>query len=458
MENLDLDIGNYTIKDIERFFQLKPNSEYTASDIEYKEYSIREQLLTSGHINKRFKRDLIEFLTVAKEWLILVKCKKTAPTVVPKNYKLDKLDVPLSKEIIPRTDEIINRPDTNFTHVSTGDFFPGVMNPLKTRIITKCLTIDSRFREEYYSTVCSDYTFQIPDKLHKVVSMQLASFELPITWYGISSDYGNNYIFIAVEYTPIPNDTNAGSITIDPATNTAQIAAKFTIPSGNYNSIDFINTINNVISPKIPAISTATVNIPSDINNIFSYIQFGLDISTTGSGTGKVTLRTVGTLATFGTTYASNIKSITLDFSLDENGEPSNTDITSRMGWNLGYNRPIYSGKTSYVAEMIAEPATTRYIYLVIDDYTNACHSNYLSTFTKSVLSSNILARVSVRGSYFSLLMDNDHAVISEPRRYFGPVDIQRMRIRLIDEYGRTLNMNNANFSFSIILKMLYDL
>ena len=82
--NLDLDIGNYSIKDIERFFQLKPRLKYSAADIEQKEYQIREQLLMSGHISKRFKRDLIEFLSLAKDWLIYVKCRpfERQPTVI----------------------------------------------------------------------------------------------------------------------------------------------------------------------------------------------------------------------------------------------------------------------------------------------------------------------------------------------------------------------------------------
>lgn len=440
MENLDLDINNYNIKDIERFFQLKPDSNYTASDIEYNEYKIREQLLVSGHINKRFKRDLIEFLTEAKEWLTFVKCKKTEPTTIPKNYKLDKLDTPLSKEPNPRTDEIINRPEPNFIHTSPGDFFPGSMNQLKTRIVTKCLTIDTQFRDNYYSTQSSDFIFQLPGKLNKVVSMQLGSFELPITWYGISSDYGNNYFFIAVEYNPIIFD-DAGNL-IDTSTEVTSIAAKFTIPNGNYNSIDFITKLNGAIAFSGPVSNLKT--------NIFSYIQFTLDVTNTGSGTGKVTLSTTGV-------YAKNVKSISLDFTLDENGQTSNTNICTRIGWNLGFNRPTYSGSTSYTAETVVEPAAVRYIYLCVDDFTNSAQNNFITAFTKSILSPNILARVSVRGSYFSLLMDNDHSVISEPRRYFGPVDIQRMRIRLMDEYGRILNMNSANFSFSLILKILYD-
>ena len=74
---LDLDIENYNIKDIEKFFRFPQNSSYTAIDVELRENEIREQLLKSGHINKRLKRDLITFLTLAKQWLINAKCVNT---------------------------------------------------------------------------------------------------------------------------------------------------------------------------------------------------------------------------------------------------------------------------------------------------------------------------------------------------------------------------------------------
>jgi len=63
-----------------------------------------------------------------------------------------------------------------------------------------------------------------------------------------------------------------------------------------------------------------------------------------------------------------------------------------------------------------------------------------------------------LKASYFSLLMENDYNIVSEPRNYFGPVDIQRLRIRIYDERGNVLNMNNANFSFCLNFKLLYDL
>ena len=126
MEQLDLDINNYNINDLERFFQINPRAKYSEGDIELKEYNIREKLLASGHIDKRFKRDLIEFLELAKNWLIFVKCRKgnlAKPTTIPDNYKLDTMDTPISKEVEPRTNELINRDETQFVHSSNSDFF-----------------------------------------------------------------------------------------------------------------------------------------------------------------------------------------------------------------------------------------------------------------------------------------------------------------------------------------------
>ena len=435
MDNLDLDINNYSIKDIEKFFRFSTKTKYNAKDIEEREYEIREQLLSSGHINKRFKRDLIEFLTLAKNWLIHVKCNNTnnQPTTIPKNYKLDNLDTPISKEPISRTEEIINRTDTQFVHSQNSEYFPGTINPLNTRVITKCLNIDTRFRENIYSTQSSDFTINLPIKFNKVVSMQLSSIEIPIAFYGISQAYGNNFLYLKVNYNSFDI---SGAVISDEKI--------ITIPDGNYNAIDFIDTINSLLAPK-------TNNVLINPNDIFSYLLFTIDINSNGSGTGKVILTTNGT-------FSSYINEVILDFTRNINGGTDNIPISSKIGWNLGFLKHKYTGNITYTSDTILEPATIRYIYLAIDDFNNSSNNHFISVFNKSILSPNILARISIKGSYFALLMENDYNIVSEPRKYFGPVDIQKLRIRLFDEHGRILQMNNSNYSFCLNLKMLYDL
>lgn len=433
MENLDLDINNYSIGDIEKFFQLKPNGKYSAADIELKEYNIRETLLSTGHIDKRFKQNLIEFLQHAKKWIVSVKCEPPkAPTSIPANYKLDPIDSPVLNAVPSRQAELITRPETQFVYANTSQYFPGKLNQLDTRTITKSLNIDTRFRDNLYATHSSDFTLQLPTKFNKVVSMSLSSLELPVTFYSISSYYGNNFVYLCVSYT----DSSGGLLISDKV---------LVIPDGNYNANDLVDRMNLLLAP---IVSDGTLANP---DNIFSYIQFTLDITSSGSGTGKLTMQPTGLLA-------DRITNIMMDFTRDINGIVDNVEVSTRLGWNLGYIRRKYDGQTSYTADAVIDPASLRYIYLAVDDFCNSSHNHFVNVFNDSIMNPNILARISVKGAYFSLLMENDFNIVTEPRTYFGPVDIQRLRIRLFDDRGRLLNMNNANYSFCLDLKMLYDL
>jgi hypothetical protein len=435
MESLDLDINNYSINDIEKFFRFKPKSKYKASDVELREAEIREKLLSSGHIDKRMKRDLIEFLTTAKQWLIEEKCEQPRqPTIIPKNARLDMSEFPASRIPPSRESEIIVRPETQFIYTQDSDFLPGSMNPLKTRVISKCLTIDTRFRDNFYTTSSTDFTFQMPLKLSKVVSMQMSSFEIPVSFYGISASYGNNFLFISIVY-PNPGYDD------EPIVEEKIII----IPDGNYNAQDLIDKINDLLCPK------NFDGSPLNPENIFTYVHFKLDVTESGSGTGKVTLETTGM-------RSCEITEIKLDFTRDINGNEDSVDISSKIGWNLGFTHKKYEGKRSYISDTLIEPATIRYIYLAIDDFNNSVNNHFITAFNKSILNPNIIARISIKGTYFSLLMENDLSIVTEPRKYFGPVDIQRLRVRLFDDHGRILEMNNANYSFCLVFKMLYDL
>jgi hypothetical protein len=436
MDGLDLDINNYTIKDLERFFQIAPNKKYSAADIELKEAELKEVLLSTGHINKKFKRDLMAFLDTAKDWLITVKCKNETknPTSFHNVPKMEKYpNVPASREAMPRMEELMERPETPYVNTYSSEYFPGIMNPLKTRIISKCLNIDTRFRDNMTLTTSSDFLVNLPIRLQKVVSMQITAIEFPVSFYGISSKYGNNYFYISATQQLI----DGGDI--------SEESKIVIVPDGNYNATDFIDTINTLISGTNPDGS------PLDPNSLFNYIMFRLDVSQTGSGTAKVYIETTGNLD-------YTIKEINIDFSKDINGNADKAPVTSKIGMNLGFLKRKYQGATSYVSETLIEPATVRYIYLAIDDFNNNVNNHFISAFNSSILSPNILARISVKGSYFSLMMETDLNMTTEPRKYFGPVDIQKMHIHVYDDHGRILDMNNSNFSCCILFKMLYDL
>jgi hypothetical protein len=185
-------------------------------------------------------------------------------------------------------------------------------------------------------------------------------------------------------------------------------------------------------------------------DSIFSYVQFYFDLTDTGSGTGKTYITATGE-------HAGLITNIKLDFALDFDENVIQGDISTRIGWNLGFQRRVYDGDIIHISETVIEPVTIRYLYLAIDDFHNSVNNHFITAFKDHILSPNILARIALKGSYFSLIMENNIHIVSEPRKYFGPVDIQRFRIRVYDDRGRILNMNNSDFSFCLNFKLLYD-
>jgi hypothetical protein len=465
MQPLDLNIDNYTQNDLEKFFKLPKN--YNHNEVELMESKIREQLIQSGHVAKSMKRDLIVFLRNAKEKLVDFKQKiKTKidlkhATMLPMNTRLDATEYN-SNPNVSREQELNLRERTQFIHTQTSEFLPGKVNPIHTRVISKCLTIDTRFRSNYFSTQSSDFTFQMPVILNRVVSMQLSSFEIPVSFYGISNYNANNYLHIRINYNDLDNIPTEFSHT-------------FTIPDGNYNAQALLDTINNLISSLDNPDKEQSIDLMKNIRFILGIDSSGG--SGSGSGNGLVYVAYNKSTVTDG-----SLNFIKFDFRLNSDGNIDTVDYSKKIGWNLGFNKPNYtftknnsiefphyftftdqtdvpSNYNIYgISDMIIEPATIRYIYLAIDDFNSSVNDLFTTAFYTSIMSPDVIARISLKGSYFSLLMENDLNVVTEPRVYFGPVDIQKIRVRLYDDKGNILQMNNSNFSFCLVFKMLYDL
>ena len=126
-------------------------------------------------------------------------------------------------------------------------------------------------------------------------------------------------------------------------------------------------------------------------------------------------------------------------------------------GWMFGFRQPIYSSnQSSYTSEGILDILGPKYLYLVVDDLQKSSNINFFSNSEESLLNGNILARISMKGYAFSIQSQSDFRVYSEPRYYYGPVNIHNLNVKVIDEYGRILNLNNMDFSFTLSLDTIY--
>jgi hypothetical protein len=495
----DFDIQHYSIHDIENLFQLPKNIKYTIDDVKLRRREFYEKIIhsSSGTTNRTFIRKLNTFLDQACDLLsyflrdgrgnAFSEGRRQSSSEYDKNHPVQ---TAITKYEIERTKtetgvdpnmvldyhnnvrtlssnntfasgdyhdrgkhEVIPPSVPEFNMVMQNEFNPGKLNPIHTPVLTKCLNIDTRFRESLYTTQSSDFIFSLPTKIRKVVSMQLSAYEFPVTFYSTSQSYGNNYFNIFCTYN---DEVYSKSMTI---------MRTIFISDGNYSALDLINKINVQLCPR-REIDNSLLNNNltgggdlvytgiADASGIFNCIQLSIDITDSGSGSGKVTL---GTVDQVGYAHSKNITAIGLDFTLDKNGEKDLINITSKIGWNLGFIRPKYSGKTQYISDTLPDPAAIRYLYLVINDFNNSVNNHFVGAFNNWILNDNILARIPINGQYFNILMENQLSQHLEPRRYFGPVDIQRLQIQLLDDHGRVLDINNANYSLCLTFKCMYD-
>ena len=123
-----------------------------------------------------------------------------------------------------------------------------------------------------------------------------------------------------------------------------------------------------------------------------------------------------------------------------------------KLGWKLGFRNGKYTGNSAYVTEGVASLSGASYLYLAVNDYNNYSNT-FFSAFNQSLLNKDIVARIAVQSSRNSAITYSNIGRITTPRQYYGPVDIEKMQVQMLDEYGRILNLNNMDFSFVLEFK-----
>ena len=410
--NFDLNIENYTRDELIQMFELPLN--FDKNILEIKQAKLRDSIFNNKEINKDTQTKTIQFLIKAKNIILnenqphSSNLQKKIEDFYNSSYELKTSQLEDKEEHMVQV-----RPQKPYLSSYPSEFFPGVINPIKKRTTKKNLNIDSKFRENYFTNPSSNFNFNLPVNINDVLQMQLASIELPTTYYVVSKQYGNNFF----------------SITVNTSTTVINI------PDGNYDQITMMEAINNQL-----LLAGAPFNAVSFVINLTN--------ATTGSGQ---------TLVGFNDLSGNTV--LTLNFQADRNGiDDRNTPLPLKFGWIIGFRNGVYANNLNYVSEGVVDVTGPKYMFLAIDDYKNNVNNNFYSAFNSSILNKNILARISLQANTFNVLEQNNLNLVTTPREYFGPVDIQILNVQLLDEYGRIVDLNNMDFSFCLTLTTVYDL
>ena len=287
-----------------------------------------------------------------------------------------------------------------------------VVKPTK----TKYLTLDTRFRDGYDFNTNANYNITLPERVNNVRSMHLRNIEIPVTYYNISCALGNNKFTIKI----------------------LQNEKEFVVPDGQYTQDELKTAINNLLSNAGTPHSTITVSIQ---NRKWRFEN---------TGTNPCTI----TFDKPEYTFANGVKV--------EKKDAPNADQMSRLGWKLGYRKKKYEVDSTNAeeGESFIDINGPRYLYLIVDEFTNGNPHSFLGVSKTSQLSSQqILARIAIDYNNFPfgsiIPAEKDNYALSDTRRYANEVDLQRMNIRLVDEFGKIMDLNGTDISMCLELEHL---
>ena len=287
-----------------------------------------------------------------------------------------------------------------------------VMTNVSKQTKTKYCNIDTRFHDDYdnYSQTLGGqsvpwFTLTMPQPITDVKSITASNIELPISFYNISASLENNIILID--------------------------SSSVVIPDGNYDAstlkTEFVKQLG------ISGISGVVFDISNShslfTNNRGSPIQIQFAVKNVCSNA-------------------------FVDF--------DKYNFKSKLGWFLGFRNISYTIKNggTYFSESMIDLNTPRYIYLAIDEFTSGNQNSFLSPLTNSIINKNILAKISLDYNHYkfgSILPANEYNGLlkSDIRNYNGKVNIQKLKVQLLNEYGNAIQLNGLDFSFC--LKIEYE-
>tara|TARA_B100001287_G_C22669622_1_gene524637 strand:- start:826 stop:2328 length:1503 start_codon:yes stop_codon:yes gene_type:complete len=494
LTNFDLKIGNYNNKDLESILGLQ--YPYSELDLQNNVQELIRQVSDNNTLGPVKTEEIVKFLKSSEDRLSQAKTTGSGTThevdfhnnpeintkhlgdgTVQSRYSLTGGVIPFKRDIGRTVDEPIAP--------------IGSINPINTHTITKLVNIDTQFRENYYTTLSTDLQFTLPMKLERVIQMSIQDAIMPISWYAVSENRGNNkfcidVIDVSAGTLAFSGSGGASGASCEEISNKNQASGgaiyktvNVTIPNGNYTSPfeseraglpNIVDAVNDAMMIALQAQS----NLPRIIYGIDKasgksyFIEQIIDVSGSGISPSYIppTYRLSG-----------------LRFNVTQEFQPDYlTPIQQKAGWMLGFRNAEYLGpKTDcdiakfsirwdnannassranlFISEGIPQVKGPSYGYITVNDFNNNVNQVYTQAFSSSLYTnSNVMSKISLAqlqasGSFVSTSVLGTVTT----RTYFGPVDIQRLHIQFLDEYGQVIDLNNMDWSFTLSFILQYD-
>jgi hypothetical protein len=433
MDNLDLNINNYSISNLKSFFGLPLDDCLSVSTLEECKNKYEKIIDNDKNFSENYKLSLHEFINTGIDLL-----SKTI-----ENISYSQNEEPIMHAKVPFDDlsghMIVTKPSSAFIYTNPSEAFAGQVNPLERRIIVKQICFDTLFRENYETTDSEEIMFQLKEPLNNIISMQLVAFDLPRMWYTFSKELNNVKMKI--------NLYNLSTI--------SEVNEIITLPDGNYNSEDFSTTMNNIFND----------------NPYLNIFLFNVDTIT---GKSIITVNPAATNSPYNSSGASYSPNFYYEIIFVDDTQ----DIRTALGWYMGFRKRKYkiTKSDSFISYTYSSSSTNtfegylqsescftsnveNYLYLDVNDFNNNYNANTVVAQSNysSFICQSVLGRITLSSVPFTTVTDTKADMIYKTREYFGPVRIHKLMIRLLNKFGQSVKMLQNDYSFVLEFKQLYS-
>ena len=430
--SFNLNIYNYGKDELEKLLSLR--TQYTNDDVSGSCAKLRDRLFQDTSKSQADKGKINDFLEKVK--VRLVKDFMPGGTVS---------SGPTYYSGIQNSEQLMIAPDvsalgpTSYVQKEFAPTFPikkapQNLNPLRKRIIRKTVNIDTKFRDNYHTTESTNIHLNLPTVIKNAITMKLVGLEFPpCAIFTINKRYGNHFFHFSITAT----------------TGTVGSLYQITIPDGNYTGFEMVQTINNEFQ-KMTALIALGYELEAGIDDASCRIFFKYK-SPLAAGGALIFNRTCAA-GQAGQPYVSVTAA-----------EDPTTPLQMKLGYILGFMMGVYKITTAsgeWVGEAPYDGTGFKYLYLVVDDFNNNVNNYFVGAFNESILNPNILARIpqySRNNLNNAMLSDDVNDLATSERNYFGPINVQKLKIQLIDPFGRIVSLNNRDFSLALEFDCIYN-
>ena len=217
-----------------------------------------------------------------------------------------------------------------------------------------------------------------------------------------------------------------------------------TIPEGNYDENSFPDVLEYCINTQI---ISDTVSRGEEDYRFSVSIDDNTRFLTISNSINNFTIKTI----------VENNMNYRLN-DIDKKNNISTSNIINTMGYQIGFRNIEYSDSQSYTTESTFTSESYRYIYFSVDDFNN---SNLDRTYGilpgQNILDDNILAIIPLSSDTFDKNYIDSVNYINKKREYSVPINISKIKIKLIDYLGDLINNNYNDFTFTLEIIKIRD-